>query len=79
MYECAELFPVDPILQIIEAKCGQIGKVAFPTGLPGSVLIHQHWSSDIGQCDHLKTSFHINQKYRVSRSVVSASLRSHGF
>lgn len=35
MYECAELFPVDPILQIIEAKCGQIGKVAFLTGLYG--------------------------------------------
>ena len=32
---CAELFPVDPILRIIEANCGQIGKVAFLTGLHG--------------------------------------------
>lgn len=34
LYECAELFPVDPVLQIIEATC-QIGKVAFLTGLHG--------------------------------------------
>lgn len=38
---------------------------SFPTGLPASVLIHQHWLRSIGQCDHLKTSVFILIKSTV--------------